>query len=280
MRGTRATAARPGTRTPDALATPSTPPAIEQGKSGRERKPTSSYAQQQEEEQERRVIQSKHRRSLASTTLGGNTAINTATGTDQSQASQEELQDLLSELKKLREELRLRDTKHEEEVQRIRAEFKEALAEVRRELKEVKGGLHQASSTSWSCSGHDEIIQELQSLRSVITTPTTAKELTALQDDDARINKIMEENEMGLEGFRISQISWLRKDKEKAIGKHGSLGIWFDTREAAEWLMDRGLLRKDATGVKGSATWHGHAKNKHDADTVQEITTDETARQG
>jgi hypothetical protein len=380
MLGTRAAAARAGTRTPDALATPSTPPAIQQRKSERQRKPTSSYAQEQEEEQERRVIQSKHKRSLASTTLGGNTAVNTAAGTGQSQASQKEPQDLLSELKNLRDELRLRDIKHEEEVQRIRAEFKEALAEVRRELEEVKDGLHLSSSTSCSCSGHDEIIQELQSLRSAITTPTTTsdypswttvaahgdqaqptpwsalpggrkkqaketncvrvstqrgdtdnnsddittfrknlpaevataqiqkalanapatqdtqvlgvgitrtgylirfrsedqadtarsntewlgelgnntklvrprfgvvvhrtptEELTSLQDDEARINKIMEDNEMGLRGFRISQISWLRKDKEKAIGKHGSLGIWFDTREAAEWLMDRGLL--------------------------------------
>lgn len=76
----------------------------------------------------------------------------------------------------------------------------------------------------------------------VVVHRTPTEELTSLQDDDARINKIMEENEMGLKGFRISQISSLRKDKEKAIGKHGSLGIWFDTREAAEWLMDRGLL--------------------------------------
>jgi hypothetical protein len=68
------------------------------------------------------------------------------------------------------------------------------------------------------------------------------EELTSLQDNEARINKIIEDNEMGLRGFRISQISWLRKDKEKAIGKHGSLGIWFDTCEAAEWIMDRGLL--------------------------------------
>lgn len=49
-------------------------------------------------------------------------------------------------------------------------------------------------------------------------------------------------NQVYVIGFRINQISWLRKDKEKAIGKHGLLGIWFDTREAAEWLMDRGLL--------------------------------------
>jgi hypothetical protein len=379
MSGTRVSAARPGTRTPDALVTPSTPPAIEQRRSTRPRKPTSSYAQEQEEEQERRVIQPRHKRSLASTTFGGDTVVNTAVGTDQSQTNQTEWQGLLSELKNLREELRRRDTKHEEEVQRIRAEFKEALAEVQRELEEVKGGLRSASSAS-PCSGHDKIIQELQSLRSAITTPTTASDypswaavvangsetqptpwsalpggrkrqaketncvrvstqrgetdddsdntatfrknlppdvataqiqkalanapatqdtqvlgvgitrtgylirfrnedqadtarcntewlgklgnntklvrprfgvvvhrtpteaLTSLQDDDARINKIMEENEMGLKGFRISQISWLRKDKERAIGKHGSLGIWFDTREAAEWLMERGLL--------------------------------------
>ena len=82
MLETRAAAARAGTRTPDALATPSTPPAIQQRKSERQRKPTSSYAWEQEEEQERRVTQLKHKRSLASTTLGGNTAVNTAAGMD------------------------------------------------------------------------------------------------------------------------------------------------------------------------------------------------------
>lgn len=87
------------------------------------------------------MIQLKYKRSLASTTLRGNTAVNTAAEIGQLQASQEEPQDLLSELKNLRDELRLRDIKHKKEVQRIRAEFKEALAEVRQELEKVKDRL-------------------------------------------------------------------------------------------------------------------------------------------
>jgi hypothetical protein len=51
----------------------------------------------------------------------------------------------------------------------------------------------------------------------------------------------MEENKMELRGFRINRIAWL-KPRDKPIGKHGSLAIWFDTREAAEWTMDNGLL--------------------------------------
>jgi hypothetical protein len=46
---------------------------------------------------------------------------------------------------------------------------------------------------------------------------------------------------MELYGFHINQIAWL-KLKDKLMGKHGLLAIWFDTREAAEWTRDNGLL--------------------------------------
>lgn len=55
------------------------------------------------------------------------------------------------------------------------------------------------------------------------------------------IEKILEENEMTERGFRIEDVAWLKK-KDKVLGKFASLGIWFDSAEAAEWIIDNGLL--------------------------------------
>lgn len=376
MPATRAAAGRDATRTPDPDDTPITPPAIQRSKSGREIKQPAYLSQEQEIENQNKTTHLKHKKNGPATTLRGNTATEKTNPNPNANGNETITQKLLLEVKGLREELRRRDTEHQQELQRLR----EALTTAQCELEEIKAHVTSTHSNTCSSDGHSEIIQELQSLRSAITTPTTVsdypswaavvangnkaqatpwnalpggrkrqareanciristqrgedgddrddtttfrknlppevataqiqtalanapatqdaqvlgvgvtrtgylirfrnedqadtarsntewlgelgnntklvrprfgvvihrtptEELISLQDDDARIHKIMEENEMGLHGFRISQIAWLRKDKENAIGKHGSLGIWFDTREAAEWLMDRGLL--------------------------------------
>ncbi|THC87355.1 hypothetical protein EYZ11_013196 [Aspergillus tanneri] len=288
---------------------------------------------------------------------------------------------LLKELIKLREEIKRRDEAHHEELQRVKTEFKAALAEVQQELRDLKNTttqIPQSGFESVSQTSYEEILQELQSLRSAITTrnttgdgpswaqvaaggdqaqPATAypllnnktqnkedncirvntkpngnegedegentfrrylpprtavahiqsalaitnetKDVQVLgvgttrtgyvirfadktQAETARSNtlwleelgngtklarprfavvahrtptedflspesertfieKIVEENNMARRGHRISQVAWL-KPRDKPIGKHGSLAIWFDTREAAEWTMDNGLL--------------------------------------
>jgi hypothetical protein len=55
------------------------------------------------------------------------------------------------------------------------------------------------------------------------------------------IDKIMEENDLAAKGYQIDDIAWL-KNKEKLLGMSASLGIWFDTPEAAEWLTNNGMV--------------------------------------
>jgi hypothetical protein len=70
-------------------------------------------------------------------------------------------------------------------------------------------------------------------------TPT---EDFSLPDNEAQgIQKIMEDNNMAANGHNIQEIAWL-KSKGKELGRSASLGIWFDTAEAAEWITNNGLL--------------------------------------
>jgi ribosomal protein L40E len=70
-------------------------------------------------------------------------------------------------------------------------------------------------------------------------TPTEA---IALPDGkDEGIKTIMEENNLASKGFQIEDIAWLSK-KDKPIGRSASLGVWFDTQEAATWTIDNGLV--------------------------------------
>jgi hypothetical protein len=55
------------------------------------------------------------------------------------------------------------------------------------------------------------------------------------------MKKIMEENDLIAKGFQIEDIAWL-KSKDKPLGKSASLGIWLDTAEAAEWVINNGLV--------------------------------------
>lgn len=75
----------------------------------------------------------------------------------------------------------------------------------------------------------------------VVAHRTPTEGFLTPEDEQAFISSLMEENKMELYGFRINRIAWL-KPRDKPMGKHGSLAIWFDTREAAEWIRDNGLL--------------------------------------
>jgi hypothetical protein len=55
------------------------------------------------------------------------------------------------------------------------------------------------------------------------------------------IAKIMEENDLAEQGFQIEELAWLKR-KDKVLGKFASLGIWFDSAEGAEYLLNNGLL--------------------------------------
>jgi hypothetical protein len=75
----------------------------------------------------------------------------------------------------------------------------------------------------------------------VVAHRTPTEDFLSPESERTFIDTIMEENSMAQHGHRISQVAWL-KPRDKPIGKHGSLAIWFDTREAAEWTMDNGPL--------------------------------------
>jgi hypothetical protein len=55
------------------------------------------------------------------------------------------------------------------------------------------------------------------------------------------IEKIMEENDLAERGFRIEELAWLKR-KDKVLGKFASLGIWFDSAEGADYVLNNGLL--------------------------------------
>lgn len=55
------------------------------------------------------------------------------------------------------------------------------------------------------------------------------------------IEKIIDENDLAGRGYRIEEVAWLKR-RDKTLGKFASLGIWFDSAEGAEWMLDNGLL--------------------------------------
>lgn len=55
------------------------------------------------------------------------------------------------------------------------------------------------------------------------------------------IQTIMEENDLAGQGFKIEELAWLKR-KDKVLGKFASLGIWFDSTEGAEYILNNGLL--------------------------------------
>jgi hypothetical protein len=60
-------------------------------------------------------------------------------------------------------------------------------------------------------------------------------------DKEQAIGKLTEENELAARKYRIEDIAWLR-NREKPLGRSASLGIWYDTKEAAEWTINNGLV--------------------------------------
>jgi hypothetical protein len=61
------------------------------------------------------------------------------------------------------------------------------------------------------------------------------------QDKKQGVQKILAENNMEEKGFKIEDIAWLKK-KDRPLGQSASLGIWFNTAEAAESVVLDGLL--------------------------------------
>ena len=55
------------------------------------------------------------------------------------------------------------------------------------------------------------------------------------------IEKIMVENEMGAKGYCVEDVAWL-KSQDRPLGMAASLGIWFDTPQAAGWTIHNGLV--------------------------------------
>jgi hypothetical protein len=55
------------------------------------------------------------------------------------------------------------------------------------------------------------------------------------------IEKITKDNDLHELGLRIEELAWL-KNRDKVLGKFASLGIWFDTAEGANFLLDKGFL--------------------------------------
>jgi hypothetical protein len=78
-------------------------------------------------------------------------------------------------------------------------------------------------------------------LFAVVVHRTPTEEVTITSDKTASIAKITEENELTDKGFKIKDIVWLKK-KGMPLGTHASLGVWFDSAEAAEWAMRDGML--------------------------------------
>ena len=70
-------------------------------------------------------------------------------------------------------------------------------------------------------------------------TPTHGLDLD--RDKAGVIRKITEENELERRGFRIEDIAWLKK-RDKVLGTFATLGIWFDSADGAQWMIDDGLL--------------------------------------
>lgn len=56
----------------------------------------------------------------------------------------------------------------------------------------------------------------------------------------AATKKITDENDLQEHGFRIEDIAWLKK-RDKMLGTFASMGIWFDSAEAAQWMLDNGI---------------------------------------
>lgn len=140
----------------------------------RSTRPPNNYAQKQELD----IEQSNARCQRKKKTQGKPVAQREAVASESSTESEDpNASELLTELVKLRKEIRRRDELHKEELQKVKEEFTAALAEVRHELQTLADRPVTPQPLSEPCvqSGHDEILREIQSLRVAISPadPTT-----------------------------------------------------------------------------------------------------------
>lgn len=70
-------------------------------------------------------------------------------------------------------------------------------------------------------------------------TPTKNFDLENANSQAIQI--IIEENDLAEQGFQIEELVWLKR-KDKVLGKFASLGIWFDSAEGAEYILNNSLL--------------------------------------
>jgi hypothetical protein len=61
----------------------------------------------------------------------------------------------------------------------------------------------------------------------------------------------MEENDLVAKGYHVDDIAWL-ESKDKPLGMSASLGMWLNTPEAAEWIINNGIstMEMSVTGVE------------------------------
>lgn len=75
----------------------------------------------------------------------------------------------------------------------------------------------------------------------VVVHRTPTKDFDLENANAQAIEKIIKDNDLNEQGLRIEEIAWLKK-KDKTLGDHASLGIWFDTAEGVEYILAKGFL--------------------------------------
>jgi Spy/CpxP family protein refolding chaperone len=75
----------------------------------------------------------------------------------------------------------------------------------------------------------------------IVVHRTPTEDLDLENANAQAIQKIMEENDLAEQGFQIEELAWLKR-KDKVLGKFASLGIWLDSAEGAEYILNNGLL--------------------------------------
>lgn len=75
----------------------------------------------------------------------------------------------------------------------------------------------------------------------IVVHRVPTEDFTLDREKKEGIEKIMEENDLAEKGFEIEDIAWLKK-KDRPQGRSASMGIWLNTPEAAESIINNGLL--------------------------------------
>ena len=75
----------------------------------------------------------------------------------------------------------------------------------------------------------------------VVVHRTPTEEFLLPENEREGIAKIIKKNDLASKDYQVNKIAWLRR-KDKSPSRFSSLGIWFDTPEAAEWIINNGLI--------------------------------------